>query len=127
MGFDTIDAFPEPADLSLFFPEPAPALAPPPPMTDAERKRQERQDRKRAGLPDVRTVDVAIIAALVAALEDADVAGQMRAQGSVRGLTLDLEPLLREALRGVRRARVNDVPVTKQAAVEALQQRLRLR
>lgn len=129
MGFDTIDEFPAPADLSKFFlePEPAPAPAPPPPLTDAARKRIERQARRDAGLPDIRTVDVAIVAALVAALEDADVAVQMRAHGSALGLTLDLEPLLRDALRGIRRARVNDAPVTKLAAVEALQQRLRLR
>lgn len=131
MGFEIEEpgAFPEPADLTRFFSEPEaePAPAPPPPLSDAERKRQERQARRDAGLPDPRTVDVAIIAALVGALEDADVAGRMRAQGSLKGLTLDLEPFLREALRGVRRARVNDKPVTKAAAAEALQQRLRLR
>lgn len=125
MGFDTIDPFPGPADLSQFFPEPAPAPALP--MTDAERKRQERQARKDAGLPDLRTVDVAIVSALVAAMEEIDVPGQMRALGSARGLMLDLEPILRHALRGIRRGRVGGQPVTKTAAVEALQQRLRLR
>jgi hypothetical protein len=129
MDFDIEEptAFPEPADLSQFFPEPKALPVPPPMLTDAERKKIERQARKAAGLPDVRSVDVAIVSALVAALEDADVAGRMRAQGSARGLTLDLEVLLRDALRGIRRGKVEGQAVTKAAAIEALQQRLRLR
>lgn len=117
--------FPTPND--NFFPEPDDLPIPQPMLTDAERKRIERQARKDAGLPDVRVVDVAVVAALVAALDGADIAGRMRAQGNARGLTLDLEPILREALRGVRRARIEGKPVTKSAAIEALQQRLRLR
>jgi hypothetical protein len=96
-------------------------------ISDAERKRIERQARKDAGLPDLRAVDVAIVGALVGALERADVAGRMRAQGSARGMALGLEAVLRDALRGIRRARVEGQPVTKAAAIEALQQRLRLR
>ncbi len=132
MGFD-IDAgeeptpFPEPTDLARFFSGSDPLPAPAPQISDAERKRIERQARKDAGLPDVRAVDVAIVSALVAALEGADVAGRMRAQGSASGLTLDIEALLRDALRGIRRARVEGQPVTKAAAIEAMQQRLRLR
>lgn len=127
MGFDTIDTFPEPTDLSRFFPEPEPLPLPPPMLTDAERKRIERQARKAAGLPDLRAVDVAIVSALVSALERNDVAGRMRAQGRAKGMALDLEAVLRDALRGIRRARIEGQPVTKGAAIEALQQRLRLR
>lgn len=132
MGFD-IDtgeeptAFPEPTDLARFFSGPDPLPTPAPQVSDAERKRIERQARKAAGLPDIRAVDVAIVTALVAALEGADVANRMRAHGSARGLTLDIEALLRDALRGIRRARVEGQPVSKVAAIEALQQRLRLR
>lgn len=132
MGFD-IDtgeeptAFPAPADLSQFFPEPEPLPVPPPMLTDAERKRLERQARKAAGLPDLRAVDVAIVSALVSAMDRTDVAGRMRKQGSAKGMTLDLEAVLRDSLQGIRRARIEGVPVTKAAAIEALQQRLRLR
>jgi len=127
MGFDTIDTFPEPTDLAKFFPEPEELPVPPPKLTDAERKRIERQARRDAGLPDPRTVDLAIVTALAAALESADVAGRLREQGHARGLTLDLEPVLREALAGIRRARVEGQPVRKREAAIALQQRLRLR
>ncbi|GEP08853.1 hypothetical protein [Methylobacterium gnaphalii] len=127
MGFDTIDTFPAPADLSRFFLEPEPLPVPPPQISDAERKRIERQARKNAGLPDLRAVDVAIVGALVGALERADVVGRMRAQGSAKGMELDLEVVLRDALRGIRRGKVEGQPVTKAAAIEALQQRLRLR
>lgn len=126
MRFDTIDPFPKPTDLSQFFSKTEPA-PPPPPMSDAERKRQELQARQDASLLDPCTVDYAIVAALAAAVEDADVAGQMRASRSTHGLTINFEQVLREALRGIRGNHVNGQPVTKAAAVEALQQRLRLR
>lgn len=131
--YDDIGNFPTPVD--NFFPAPdpappdppAPPAPPEPPVSDAERKRVERQARKSAGLPDPRTVDVAIVGALVAALDASDVLGHIRSHGSVSGVTLNLEPILRDAMASIRRAKVNGAPVTRLAAATALQQRLRLR
>jgi len=123
--YDSIETFPAPMD--DFFPGPDKLPEPLPMISDAERKRTERQARKSAGLPDPRTVDVAIVGALVTALDASDVLGHIRSHGSVCGVTLDLKAILRDAMASIRRAKVNGAPVTRLAAASALQQRLRLR
>lgn len=121
--FDSFEPFPTPIhDFA-----PGLAMTTPEPVSDAERKRAERAARRAAGLPDQRTVDVAIVAALATLLEEGDVVGRAQRQGSLDGLSVDLRPLMQGALRHLRRGKVDGVKVSRVAAVMALQQRLRMR
>ncbi|MDH2309169.1 hypothetical protein [Methylobacterium brachiatum] len=114
--FDTIDAFPRPDD----------DFARHIPLSPAERKRVERANRKKAGLPDPRVVDAAVASAMAEALHAADFVGHCVRRGSVAGMTVDVEDVMRRAIAHVRAAKVQGGEVTRAAAHQAVAQRLRL-
>ncbi|SFU34617.1 hypothetical protein SAMN02799631_00266 [Methylobacterium sp. 174MFSha1.1] len=86
---------------------------------EAERKRVEREERRAAGLPDRRTVDTVVSAALAQVLREGNAAARIRARGSAVGLVVDGEAVLRLAIRGLT-AR----GVAKEAASRAVAERL---
>ncbi|SFE90065.1 hypothetical protein SAMN04487844_107124 [Methylobacterium sp. yr596] len=126
---------PEPAeDLASEEPVPDTTVTPPPapvaPLSasaeaaahrrvEAERKRVEREERRAAGLPDRRTVDTVVSAALGEVLRQANAGARIRARGSARGMVIDGEAVLRAAIRGLR-AR----GCSKEAASRAVAERL---
>ncbi|MGC5781748.1 MULTISPECIES: hypothetical protein [Methylobacterium] len=114
--FDRIEAFPKPDD----------NFAKHIPLTPAERKRAERAARRAAGLPDPRVVDAAVATAMAEALHAADFVGHCVRRGSVAGMTVDVEDVMRRAIAHVRAAKVQDGQVSRAAAHQAVAQRLRL-
>lgn len=129
---------PEPAgedELAPASDEPAPdAPAPPPvpaaPMSasaeaaahrrvEAGRKRVEREERRAAGLPDRRTVDTVVSAALAQVLREGNAAARIQARGSARGIVVDGEAVLRAAIKGL-----TSRGVTKEAASRTVAERL---
>ncbi|KMO14754.1 hypothetical protein [Methylobacterium platani] len=124
---------PEPAGEDETVPEPvadeaAPVAAPPLSASaeaaahrrvEAERKRIERAERRAAGLPDRRTVDGAVSAALAQVLREGKAASRVRARGSARGMVVDGEAILRHAILELR-ARA----CSKEAASRAVAERL---
>lgn len=89
---------------------------------EAERKRIERAERRAAGTPDPRVVDTAIVAALIETLAKGHAATRIRAKGTTKGFLVGLEPLMRDALANL----VHGRGVSHDAAIDALQKRLRL-
>lgn len=132
-GYDPPEPEPEPIKQDEAIPEPvaaepAPEAAAPLSASaeaaahrrvEAERKRIEREERRVAGLPDRRTVDGAVSAALAQVLREGNAAARIRARGSAIGLVVDGEAVLRFAIRGLT-AR----GVTKVAASRAVAERL---
>ncbi|MFF9551165.1 hypothetical protein [Methylobacterium fujisawaense] len=114
--FDRIEAFPKPDD----------NFAKHIPLSPAERKRVERANRRKAGLPDPRVVDAAVATAMAEALHAADFRGHCVRRGSVAGMTLDVEDVMRRAIAHVRAAKVQDGQVSRAAAHQVIAQRLRL-
>lgn len=114
--FDTIEALPRPNDnFDRYIP-----------LTPAERKRAERAARRAAGLPDPRVVDAAVASAMAEALHAADFVGHCVRRGSVAGMTMNIEDVMRRAIAHVRAAKVQGGEVTRAAAHQAVAQRLRL-
>lgn len=125
----------EPAeDLASEEPAPDATVTPPPvpaaPMSasaeaaahrrvEAERKRVEREERRAAGLPDRRTVDTVVSAALGEVLRQGDAGARIRARGSARGMVIDGEAVLRAAIKGLRVR-----GFSKEAASRAIAERL---
>lgn len=114
--YDALETFPTPVD----------DFAAGIPMTPAERKRTERANRRAAGLPDPRVVDAAVATAMAEALQAADFVGHCQRRGTVAGMTVDVEDVMRRAIALVRAARVATGPVSGPAAHKAIAQRLRL-
>ncbi len=78
---------------------------------EAGRKRVEREERRAAGLPDRRTVDTVVSAALAQVLREGNAAARIQARGSARGIVVDGEAVLRAAIKGL-----TSRGVTKEAA-----------
>ncbi len=114
--YDNIDAFPRPDD----------DVARHIPLTPAERKRAERAARRKSGLPDPRVVDAAVASAMAEALHTADFRGHCVRRGSVAGMTVDVEDIMRRAIAHVRAAKLQGGQVSREAAHQAVAQRLRL-
>lgn len=129
----SMDAY-DPPELTPAEPEPQPVADVPPvpaaPVSasaeaaahrrvEAERKRAERGERRAAGLPDRRTVDGAVSAALAEVLRQGEAASRIKARGSAKGLVVDGEAVLRLAIKGLT-AR----GTSKEAASRAVAERL---
>lgn len=114
--------FPEPGTPVAAVIESASAQAASARRDEAERKRVERAERRAAGTPDPRVVDTAIVAALIETLAKGDACRRINAKGTTKGFLVGLEPLMKDALANL----VHGRGVSHDAAIDALQKRLRL-
>ncbi|MCJ2035589.1 hypothetical protein [Methylobacterium sp. J-068] len=90
---------------------------------EAQRKREERAERKAQGLPDPRVVDTAIVSALATVLVKGNAAARIQAKGGDMSIfRLPLETLMAEAMLTLTQGRHID----RKTAGKVLAQRLRI-